>query len=106
MRVRWALVGLLVCSGTTVPAHAQRALSATRLEPQALPPPLLTLRPQPELRRLAQEVAAVLELRTGQRVEVGNPPPPGLLEAVPTGHIGLARQQKSVLLVLGAPGGR
>jgi hypothetical protein len=67
---------------------------------------LLTLRPQPELRKLAEEAAAVLELRTGQRVEVGSPPPPGLLEAVPSGHVAMARQDQSVVLVLGAPGGR
>jgi hypothetical protein len=71
-----------------------------------VPEPLLTLRPQPELRRLAEEAAAVLELRTGQRVEVGSPPPPGLLEAVPSGHVAMARQGQSVVLVLGAPGGR
>jgi hypothetical protein len=71
-----------------------------------VPEPLLTLRPQPELRRLAEEAAAVLELRTGQRVEVGSPPPPGLLEAVPSGHVAMARQDQSVVLVLGAPGGR
>src|SRR3989442_12994783 len=95
---------LLLASSLT--AHAQRALQATRVETRTLPAPLLTLRPQPGLRHLAQEVAAVLELRTGQRVEVGDPPPPGLLEAVPTGHVAMARQDHAVLLVLGASGGR
>jgi hypothetical protein len=92
--------------GSTLPAHAQRALQATRVAPSAVPEPLLTLRPQPDLRRLAEEAAEVLELRTGQRVEVGSPPPPGLLEAVPSGHVAMARQGESVTLVLGAPGGR
>ena len=109
MRVAWALVGIVVGGVAVSSAHAQRALVATQMRaPQALPAPLLTLRPQPQLLRLAEEVAAVLELRTGQRVEVGSPPPPGLLEAVPTGHIAMATSPKSgaVLLVLGAPGGR
>jgi hypothetical protein len=48
----------------------------------------------------------VLELRTGRRVEVGEPPPPGLLEAVPAGHVAMARQGHAVVLVLGALGGR
>jgi len=67
---------------------------------------MLILRPQPSLKSLADEVAAVLELRTGQRVEVGEPPPPGLLEAVPAGHVAMAEHEGAVLLVLGAPGGR
>jgi hypothetical protein len=99
------LLSLLVGAGWTLPAHAQRALQATHVA-SSVPEPLLTLRPQPELRRLAEEAAAVLELRTGQRVEVGTPPPPGLLEAVPSGHVAMARQDQSVVLVLGAPGGR
>jgi hypothetical protein len=55
---------------------------------------------------LANDVAAVLELRTGERVEVGEAPPPGLLEAVPAGHVAMARRDGAVLLVLGASGGR
>jgi hypothetical protein len=98
----WLLVGV----GFALPAHAQHALRATRIESRNLPEPLLTLRPQAGLRRLAEEVAAVLELRTGQRVEVGDPPPPGLLEAVPAGHVAMARQAHAVVLVLGASGGR
>jgi hypothetical protein len=88
------------------PVQAQRALHVTRIETGNLPEPLLTLRPQAGLERLAQEVADVLELRTGQRVEVGDPPPPGLLEAVPAGHVAMARQRNAVVLVLGAVGGR
>ncbi len=106
MRVLWALLWLLVGVGLARPAHAQQALRQTQVRAHNLPEPLLTLRPQPSLRRLAEEVAAVLELRTGMRVEVGDPPPPGLLEAVPAGHIAMARQDRVVVLVLGASGGR
>src|SRR5688572_30271128 len=87
-------------------AHAQQALEASSLRSQSPPEPMLILRPHDSLRQLAGEVAAVLELRTGQRVEVGDAPPPGLLEAVPAGHIAMAEQDGAVTLVLGAPGGR
>ena len=71
-----------------------------------LPSPLLTLRPSPELLPLAVEAADVLELRTGQRVEIGDPPPPGLMEAVPAGHVALALDANGVIvIVLGAAGG-
>lgn len=71
-----------------------------------LPAPLLTLRPAPELVPLAVEAADVLELRTGQRVEIGEPPPPGLMEAVPAGHVALALDAHgAILIVLGAAGG-
>jgi hypothetical protein len=90
-----------------LPVHAQQALEGgTTLRSELPPAPMLILRPQPSLKALADEVAAVLELRTGQRVEVGDPPPPGLLEAVPAGHVALAEDEGAVLLVLGAPGGR
>ena len=87
--------GCSSCSGMAVAGtRAARAFAPRGSSRRRCRQPLLTLRPQPELRRLAEEVAAVLELRTGQRVEVGSPPPPGLLEAVPTGHVALARQRK------------
>jgi hypothetical protein len=71
-----------------------------------LPAPLLTLRPSPELLALAVETAEVLELRTGQRVEIGDPPPPGLMEAVPSGHVALAVDANgTIVIVLGAAGG-
>lgn len=97
----WCLVG-----AAAMPVHAQQALEASSLRSQTPPEAMLILRPQPSLRTLADEVAAVLELRTGQRVEVGDPPPPGLLEAVPAGHVAMAEHDGAVLLVLGAPGGR
>jgi hypothetical protein len=99
------LVGWLV-GMATLPARAQQALEASGLRSQTPPAAMLTLRPQPSLKALADEVAAVLELRTGQRVEVGDAPPPGLLEAVPTGHVAMAEHEGAVLLVLGASGGR
>ena len=108
MRAVYVCVGLLsVAGGLAMPAHAQRALDAAAAVRQTHPPAaLLTLRPQPGLEGLAEEVAAVLELRTGQRVEVGDAPPPGVLEAVPAGHVAMALHEGAVLLVLGAPGGR
>jgi hypothetical protein len=66
----------------------------------------LTLRPSPELRELAVRVAAVLELRTGARVVVGDAPPRALPEAVPDGHLAIIRESGSIRLVLGARGGR
>jgi hypothetical protein len=102
-------VGLLlgVCGLLPSSAGAQRALRAAQVKAGSqLPAPLLTLRPESGLERLAENVAAVLELRTGQRVEVGDAPPPGLLEAVPAGHIAMALREGHVLLVLGASGGR
>jgi hypothetical protein len=89
----------------TAPAFAQHTLGANKLHPGPIEP-VLTLRPEAALRELAVEVAAVLELRTGQRVEVGEAPPPELLEAVPVGHIAMALHDGVVLLVLGGPGGR
>jgi len=71
-----------------------------------LPDPLLTLRPSRDLLPLAVEAADVLELRTGQRVEIGEPPPPGLMEAVPAGHVALAHDEHgTIVIVLGAAGG-
>jgi len=35
-------------------------------------------------------------------IRVAGPPPPGLLEAVPAGHLALAREGDRVHLVLGA----
>jgi hypothetical protein len=76
-------------------AHAQPRVTAAGV----------TLRPEPELRELAVKVAALLELRTGERVVVGEPPPPALPEAVAGGHLAMLRDQTQVRLVLGVPGG-
>lgn len=90
------------------PASAQRTphVLAGSVPRGELPAPLLTLRPSPELLPLAVEAAEVLELRTGQRVEIGDPPPPGLMEAVPAGHVALAVDANgTIVIVLGAAGG-
>jgi hypothetical protein len=61
------------------------------------------LRPAPGLKALADRVARVLSLRFGGGgVDVGEPPPPGLLEAVPAGHVALAAEGGRIRLVLGA----
>jgi len=86
--------------------RAQNAIGAARIQAGRSLEPLLILRPERGLRVLAEEVAAVLELRTGERVEVGEAPPPGLLEAVPAGHVAMARRGGGVVLVIGASAGR
>ena len=91
--------------GSTL-GHAQNAIGAAKIQAGRSPEPLLILRPEQGLRVLAEEVAAVLELRTGERVEVGEAPPPGLLEAVPAGHVAMARRAGAVVLVIGASAGR
>jgi hypothetical protein len=91
-----------------MPASAQRSPRALAgsVPRGELPGPSLTLRPSPELLPLAVEAAEVLELRTGQRVEIGDPPPPGLMEAVPAGHVALAVDAHgTIVIVLGAAGG-
>lgn len=111
------LVVLLVCPLSS--AHAQASRRDTRLASlvAVAPPPaatsgeddtreqlrLLTLRPAPGLELLAHRVARVLSLRFGAgSIRVGGPPPPGLIEAVPAGHLALAREGDRVHLVLGA----
>lgn len=93
---------------SAAPAFAQRSPRALvgSVPRGELPAPSLTLRPSPELLPLAVEAAEVLELRTGQRVEIGDPPPPGLMEAVPSGHVALALDANgTIVIVLGAAGG-
>lgn len=93
---------------SATPSFAQRSPRALAgsVPRGELPAPLLTLRPSPELLPLAVEAAEVLELRTGQRVEIGAPPPPGLMEAVPSGHVALAVDSSgTIVIVLGAAGG-
>ena len=88
-------------------AQAQAAIAAAEIDTEQLPPvERLTLRPSEGLEALAAKVARVLTLRTGTVVDVGDAPPPGVLEAVPAGHIALAREGGHVRLVLGAALGR
>jgi hypothetical protein len=95
----WLAVLLAVAS----PVSAQAVLAATGVDPARLPPESrLTLRPESGLEPLAGKIARVLVLRGDTSVEVGTSPPPGLLEAVPAGHIALARDASGVRLVMGA----
>lgn len=112
--IGFVVVALLVCPPTF--AHAQtrkrdaRLASLVAVAPppaadsgEASEAPLLTLRPAPGLELLAHRVARVLALRFGVgSIRVGGPPPPGLIEAVPAGHLALAREGDRVHLVLGA----
>lgn len=107
MRTLLLLTGVWLGLGMVSPVLGQSVLRDGQPDVARVPVrSAFTLRPQPGLEALAGEVAAVLELRSGARVEVGAAPPPGLLEAVPEGHIALARTPTGVRLVLGAVGGR
>jgi hypothetical protein len=95
----WLLTTLAIAS----PAFAQAALAATGVDTSQLPPEShVTLRPEPGLKSLANKIARVLQLRGATRVEVGPAPPPDLLEAVPAGHVALAREGGQIRLVMGA----
>lgn len=103
------MVMVLVACALTCSAHADhRVARNAKLPPAAVSDhddvePMLTLRPAPGLELLAARVARVLSLRFGQgAIRLGGPPPPGLLEAVPAGHLALARDGERVRLVLGA----
>jgi len=107
MRTLVLLTGVWLGLGLASPALGQSVLRDGQPDVARVPArSTFTLRPKPGLEALAAEVAAVLELRSGARVEVGAAPPPGLLEAVPAGHIAMARTPTGVRLVLGAIGGR
>ena len=86
-------------------AEAQNALEAAGSIVSTVERPILVLRPEPEMREVAEQVKNVLELRSGGPVEIGDAPPPGLLEAVPTGHVAIARGENDVILVVGIAGG-
>jgi hypothetical protein len=89
------------------PAFAQAALVAASVDASHLPPEShLTLRPERGLEALAAKIARVLWLRSDTKVEVGDAPPPELLEAVPAGHVALAREAGGIRLVMGAALGR
>ncbi|HKU40379.1 MAG TPA: hypothetical protein VJR89_19595 [Polyangiales bacterium] len=99
---------LLACA-LTCPARAEhRVARNAKLPPAAVSSeddiePQLTIRPAPGLELLAARVVRVLSLRFGQgAIRIAGPPPPGLLEAVPAGHLALARDGERVRLVLGA----
>jgi hypothetical protein len=97
----------LAAGPLAAPAAGQAAIAAAEIDDSRLPPSeRLTLRPLPGLEALATKVARVLTLRTGMLVDVGDAPPADILEAVPMGHIALAREGDQVRLVLGAALGR
>ncbi|MET0389777.1 MAG: hypothetical protein ABW321_27640, partial [Polyangiales bacterium] len=83
--------------------RAQAAIAAASVNQDRLPPSArITLRPAPGLEVLAARIARVLALRSDTTVEIGPPPPP-ILEAVPTGNVALARDEDTAIhLVLGA----
>jgi hypothetical protein len=87
-------------------ADAQAALAASTSVTQGRLPAnaRLTLRPSPGFEQLAAKVARVLTLRGNTSVEVGDEPPPGLLEAVAAGQIAIASgpTPSSAHLVLGS----
>lgn len=60
----------------------------------------LVIRPEQGLERLARVAATMLERRTGREVVVGGPPPPHLIEAVPSGEIGMAVRDGVLVIVL------
>lgn len=66
----------------------------------------LTLRPAPPLARLAASVARTLALRIGVPVQVDEPPPPSLPEAVPTGHLAMVEEDGELSLILAGPEGQ
>lgn len=84
---------------------ASDPVAAARRPDQLDPAAALTLRPEPDLRALAVRVARMLELRAQIAVPVGEPPPPGVPEAVLASHVGLARDGPEVVVVLGGPQG-
>jgi hypothetical protein len=112
------MVALLLCPLTSAHAQTRSTRDARLASLVAVAPPaavssndddidrerrLLTLRPAAGLELLALRVARVLTLRFGVgSIRVGGPPPPGLIEAVPAGHLALAREGDRVHLVLGA----
>ncbi|HEX4355742.1 MAG TPA: hypothetical protein VHZ95_22600, partial [Polyangiales bacterium] len=98
---------LLALLAYASPVFAQAALVAASVDASQLPPEShLTLRPERGLEALAVKIARVLWLRSDTRVEVGAPPPPELIEAVPAGHVALARESGGIRLVMGAALGR
>lgn len=89
------------------PVIAQSLLSATRINPDQVPPEAtLVLRPTPSTAPLAERVARVLELRSGRATTVGEPPPAGMLEAVPAGQVGLEGDSEVVHLHFSGTDGR
>jgi hypothetical protein len=69
--------------------------------PEAPPQLALRLRPAEELRPLARRVAAMMTRRGEVPVELGDPPPGGIAEAIRPGEVALVREGEVVQVVLG-----
>lgn len=94
-----ATAALALALALSVPAPAALAQA-----PPALPDDApLTLRPTRGARHLASAVARTLALRLSVPVSVGDAPPPEILEAVPPGHVAIARRGGTIELVLAGP---
>lgn len=64
----------------------------------------IVLRPTPSSRALARRMVRTLAIRLPVGVTVGDDAPPQVLEAVPSGHCAVARDEEDVVhLVLGGP---
>jgi len=63
----------------------------------------IVLRPTPDSRALAQRMVRTLAIRLPVGITVGEDAPPQVLEAVPSGHCAVARDDDAVRLVLGGP---
>lgn len=87
------------------PATALLIAAALLASSARAQPPVLVLRPEPSLAPLARRVVRTLERRLGIEVSVGDPPPPGLHEAVPSGHVALAVSEARLSIVLAADEG-
>lgn len=74
-------------------------------QPDASRAPAIVLRPDAELAALAADVARVLSRRGVDRFEVGEPPPPGVPEAVLTNHLAIVKQDPAIRLVYAGSGG-
>jgi len=101
--VAWLFWLALVATPTSV--RAQESAQESAQDPPTEEP--LVLRPERQLRQVANRVAQTLRRRTGLLVEVGDAPPPGLLEAVPQHHVGLGWKDDGahVIVVLGGDEG-
>jgi hypothetical protein len=87
--------------GTSDPGSSGGGASgASALDP-AEPLASLVLRPAAGMQPLVARTARMLEWRRDVAVGVGEPPPPELLEAVPVGHVAMAREGGRLRIVLG-----
>jgi len=105
----WSVLALALVAAAPAAAQAPEDSAADAEAPaEPAPPPPITLRPEPDLRRLSNRVAQLIRRRTGGAVYLGDEPPPAILEAVPAGHVGIARnedEEEELLIVYGGDEG-